>query len=181
MSTFQNVSGGTLWIQGFLRNGENGTMGVGAETYVSPGSTFTGSNYFKRFTYTGMIAVGMSAERAADEAILLVTVDDGLPFTDTAINVPNNPKVYHETIAAGASVILDFETDLGGPALFTTLETDEAVSVYLNGATNARVDVAANSTVSLNVNELLLDSITISNLISGSSPATVQVIAANIS
>ena len=66
MSTFQNISNGVLYVQGFLRQGD-GTLGVGAQVYVESGETFTGSNYYKRFTYAGMIADGIDITR--DKAI----------------------------------------------------------------------------------------------------------------
>lgn len=179
MSTFRNVSPGTLFIQGFLRDGA-GTLGVGATKYVNAGETFDGSNYYYRFTREGMIANGIDAVRADQEAILVRTVDDGIPFSDSAGNVPNNPRVYHVNLAAGNSQILDFSTDLGGPAIFMNLDTTEDIYVYLNGNLNARVDVGAGNSLSFAAGEILLSSVTISNTVSGAGPAVIQVIVANI-
>ena len=178
MSTFRNISQGTLYIQGYLRSGD-GAMGVGATSYLDPAATFTGSNYYDRFTYLGMIADGVTATDAALNAILLKTIDDGNPFTDTAIDVPNNPLVYNETILASAHTTLDFNADLGGPAMFMSLETDAALSVELNGKTDAIVAVETDSTLNFAVGELLLNQVKITNNNSGAS-ASIQVIVANI-
>ena len=120
MSVFKNISSGILYVQGFLREGD-GTLGAGAIKYINPSETFTGSNYYKRFTYQVLIDSGVEESRAADEAILELITDDGLPFSENFTNIPNYPKVYHELIGAGDSVKLDFFKDLNGPALFMTI------------------------------------------------------------
>ena len=181
MSTYLNLSNGALWIQGILRNGEDGAIGAGAMKEVKKGDSFTGSNYYDRFTYAGMISSGIDAVRAAEEAILLKTVDDGIPFSEEFSDTPNNPLVYHESIHAGTSAILDFETDLGSPALFMTIETNHDISVYLNGLSDARLDISANTSFGFQRGELLVSTITISNTSSGASTATVQVIVGTVS
>ena len=177
MSTFRNIANGVLYVQGFLRQGD-GTLGVGAQVYIEPNETFVGSNYYKRFTYDGMIADGVDATVAANEAILVTTVDDGLPFSET-LTAPNNPRVYHTTVTGGAAEELDFLTDLGGPAEFMTVETDGDLSVYLNGDTDARIDIDASSSYSFTNGELLINTITITNRTSGAGSTTVQTIVAN--
>jgi len=177
MSTFRNISNGVLYVQGFLRQGD-GTLGVGAQVYIDAGETFSGSNYYKRFTYDGMIANGVDATVAANEAILLVTVDDGLPFSET-LTAPNNPRVYHTVVVGGAAQELDFVTDLGGPAEFMTVETDGDLSIYLNGDTDARIDIDANSSYSFAYGELLINTLTITNRTSGGGTTNVQTIVAN--
>ena len=177
MSTFQNISNGVLYVQGFLRQGD-GTLGVGAQVYVEIGGTFTGSNYYKRFTYVGMIADGVTETIAANEAILLTTVDDGLPFSDHLL-APNNPLVYHSTVTGAGSVELDFATDLGSPAEFMTIETDGNISVFLNGETDARIDIDADSSYSFANGELIINSVTITNQSSGQTTSTIQTIVAN--
>lgn len=176
MSTFRNITNGTLYIQGYLRS-DAGALGVGAQSYVAPGATFTGSNYFKRFTYAGLIAAGVEARVAAQEAILEITVDDGGVFSNN-ISAPNTPRVYHSTLTAGQSATLNFTTDLGAPAEFLNLETDSFVYVTINGNSNAVVYVDANSSLSFSARELLIDQITIANTSSGATTATIQTIVA---
>ncbi len=177
MSTFKNISNGALYIQGFLRQGD-GTLGVGAQVYIEPGETFDGSNYYKRFTYTGMIESGISQSMAKNEAVLSIEVDDGLPFSEN-LSAPNNPRVYHVEVEDETPEELDFLSDLGGSAEFMTIETDGDISVYINGNDNARIDISANSQYSFTYGELLIDSVIITNRTSGSSTSDVQVIVAN--
>lgn len=177
MSTFKNISNGALYIQGFLRQGD-GTLGVGAQVYIEPGETFDGSNYYKRFTYDGMIASGVSSTMAANESILSLIADDGLPFSDIT-GAPNNPRVYHPVIVDDSSWELDFVSDLGGSAEFMTVETDGDISVYLNGNENSRIDIDANSLYSFAYGELIIDSIIVTNRTSGSASTNVQIIVAN--
>lgn len=174
MSTFKNISPGVLYLQGYLRQA-NGVLGSGAVSYIAIGETFTGSNYYKRFTYDGLIAAGYTSAVAAEEAILEVVTDDGSVFSDSAATA-TVPYVYHESLTAGSSAVLNFATDLGGPAYFMTLESDQDIYCYLNGSATARINVEGGSQVSFSNGELLLNSITIANTISGASTATVQVI-----
>jgi hypothetical protein len=180
MSVFRNIATSQCYITGFLRYGD-GTVGPGASVVLEKDEEFSGSNYFKRFTYSGMISAGLDATTAANEAFLALVTDDGVPFDLAAGNTPNNPIVYNSTIAVGNDELFDFTTDLGGPALFTTIEVnDEDVYVYLNDSATARVTVTAGTTLSFANGELLLSSIRIGNTISGaSSSAVVQIISAN--
>ena len=177
MSTFTNISNGVLYVQGFLRKGD-GTLGVGAQVYIEQGESFSGSNYYKRFTYAGMVANGVDETVARSEAILETTVDDGLAFNESVAG-PNNPRVYLNDIAPASERLYDFQTDLGGPAEFCSIESDEDVHVYLNTNANARYTLAAGGSITFNAGELLLNNITIANAVSGASNATVQVIVAN--
>jgi len=177
MSTFTNISNGVLYVQGFLRQGD-GTLGVGAQVYIEQGGSFTGSNYYKRFTYDGMIANGVSAAIAQADAILETTVDDGLAFSESVAG-PNNPRVYNSGIGVGGEVLFDFQTDLGGPAEFCSIESDEDVHVWLNTNADSKYTLAAAGSITFNAGELLLNNVTISNSVSGAGPAVVQIIVAN--
>ncbi len=177
MSTFTNISNGVLYIQGFLRQGD-GTLGIGAQVYIEQGESFTGSNYYKRFTYAGMIANGVSEAVAGADSILITTVDDGLAFSET-VTGPNNPRVYNNDIAPASERLYDFIADLGGPAEFCTIESDEDVHVFLNTNANAKYTLAAGTSITFNAGELLLNNITVANAVSGAANAVVQIIAAN--
>ena len=181
MSVFRNIAKESAYITGFLRYGD-GNIGPGAQVILQKDEEFSGSNYFKRYTYQGMLNNGVDPTVAAEEAFLEIVTDDGIPFDLSAGNVPNNPRVYNSTILYGSEVLLDFETDLGGPALFTTIEvTGEDIYVYLNDSDDARVTVAAGSSLSFSSGELLLSSVRLANIISGaSSTAMVQTIVASI-
>lgn len=179
MSIFKNISNGHLYIQGFSKQGD-GTLGLGSIRYLEKDEEFSGSNYYDRFTYAGLLAAGVDEEVAREEAVLEKIQNDGLAFSEIALNVPNNPKVYHVAIAPGGEQIFNFVEDLSGPAQFMTLETSENVSVYLNGNSDARIDVEANSSIAFSNNELLLNSIKVTNEISGAGIATLQIIVANV-
>lgn len=181
MSVFRNIAKEQVVVQGFLRSG-TGIVGPGAQVTLQKDEEFTGSNYFKRFTYQGMIDAGIDASVAAQEAFLVVVTDDGSAFELSNSNVPNNPRVYNDVIAFGDDQLFDFETDLGGPALFTSIEvSNEDVYVYLNDSSTARVTLAAGSTLTFSAGELLLSSVRISNIISGGSlNAVVQIIVSNV-
>lgn len=181
MSTFRNISPGQTYVTGFLRTA-HGAIGSGAQYFLEQGEEFEGSNYFKRYTYDGMIAAGVDAATAAEEAILEVVVDDGIPFDDAAADILNYVKVFNEIITVGNNVLIDFQDELGGPSYLTMIEiSGEDVYVYLNDSSDARLTVVAGSTVSFSNGELLLSSIRIANTISGAmSSATAQVTAATV-
>jgi hypothetical protein len=183
MSVFRNITGSNnqVYVQGFLRLA-NGAIGQGAIKFLDSNDTFEGSNYFKRFTRDGMIEAGVDELVANEEALLEVVTDDGTAFDENAVNVPNNPRVFNEVIPVGDDVLIDFEDELGGPALFTTISVSgEDIYVYLNDSSDARVTVEDGTSLSFSAGELLLNSVRLSNTISGaSSTATVQIISANI-
>lgn len=181
MSTFRNITQSLLVVQGYLR-GCGGTLGVGAQKYIEPNEEFTGSNYYKRFTYDGLISNGYSADLAAENAILELVTDDGTPFSDSAVNSPNNPRVYYETLSPGEELELDFETDLGGPAMFFQMDTSENIYVYLNNNADARLYVSSAATQIFNNGELLLSKVTLdyTEADSGDPDVVVQIVVANI-
>lgn len=138
------------------------------------GATFTDCNYWKQFAYPQV---------PYEQAIVEVVTDDGSVYSD----VPGEnvyPKVFSRTIAGGstfstANNIIDLLTDAGGHAIFTQIENQsgsQALTVKLNGDTDAVFDLGTNETQVFNAGELVVSSIAFDNSTSGASDANVQVL-----
>jgi len=135
------------------------------------GTTFTDSNYWKRFAYPQVPLA---------DAIVEVVTDDGSVYSD--IPEENNyPRVYTMTVAGGsayAANVIDVVGDNGNAAVSASIENQsgQAVKVKMNGLANAIFDLAANETKSFNLGDAVISRLEFNNTSSGATTATVQVI-----
>lgn len=133
------------------------------------GETFVDSNYFKRYCYP---------QTTLDEAILELVSDDGSPYSDVETeNVFT--RVYTLTLANGSTYtdtanIADITVDNGNPAVAAQVTSTQAVSMRINGSTNATISLTANTTQSFSLGEVSLDKLSFAN--SSGSSATVSII-----
>lgn len=137
------------------------------------GDTFTDCNYWKQFAYPQV---------AREFAIVEVVTDDGSVYSD----VPGEnvfPKVFTRTLTGGSvftdpNNIIDMAVDAGGNAIFTQIENQgsQAITVRLNGDTNAVFDLGATETQVFNAGEMVISQIAFDNSTSGASATTVQVL-----
>jgi len=137
------------------------------------GETFTDCNYWKQFAYPQV---------SRENAFIEVVTDDGSVYS----SVPSEnvfPKVFTRTLAGGSTFatsnnIIDMAVDAGGNAIFTQIENQgsQAVTVKLNGDTNAVFDLSGSETQVFNAGELVVSSIAFDNSTSGASSTTVQVL-----
>ena len=142
---------------------------------LTDGETFTDSNYWKRFA-----SVADGGTLPENAALLSIDSDDGTIFDDH--NPGNNTFAVVEdlTVAVGtgfglAANQIDVVGTHGGYAIFTQIVTDVDVTVRINGSSSADLDVSAGSQVFDN-GDLQISSLAFSNLPSGGSDATVQVL-----
>tara|TARA_Y100000034_G_scaffold38278_2_gene47034 strand:- start:14788 stop:15402 length:615 start_codon:yes stop_codon:yes gene_type:complete len=138
------------------------------------GATFTDCNYWKQYAYPQV---------TREQAIVEVVTDDGSVYSD----VPGEnvfPKVFTRTIAGGstfatANNIIDMAVDAGGNAIFAQIENQsgaQALTVRLNGDTDAVFDLSTSETQVFNAGEMVISQIAFDNSLSGAVAATVQVL-----
>ncbi len=144
----------------------------GVNHLLKDGETFTGSNYWKRFTYPTL---------PLTEAILQIVSDDGSVYSDIpAENV--YPKVYNLAVLGGSSWssnLVDIAGDTGGYAVFTQISntsSNGAIRVRLNGSSSSIFDLAQETTQVFNSGDVSLTSIEFENTESGSATVDVQVL-----
>lgn len=137
---------------------------------LNDGTTFTETNYWKRYAYPAV---------SRDLAMIETLTDDGTAWDDYDRSKNLVTKVVNFTVTAGttyAANSLDILATYGGPAVFTQLivAADE-VNVRINGDANA-IFSAAIGTQIFNVGEVTMNSIAFDNSESGAVTATVQAI-----
>ncbi len=164
MSTFKNITVADLWL---------GTP-EGARMKVAPGATFTGSNYYQRFTAAGGMA----------DPILECLSDDGIPYSP--LSVPNTLRSWEFLVAPGedwADHRINFldPTVFGAPAQFVQIMVDDSpVLVRVNGDPRSTFRMDADSTQVFNKGELLLGMIEFKNPHpSGGVPSSLRLLSAS--
>jgi hypothetical protein len=178
MSTFKVSLGQGL--QGDLDTAQ--TSGVSAQRTIylpgpnnimrklNDGTTFSDSNYWKRYAYPAV---------ARDLAVIETLTDDGTPWDDYDRSKNITSRVANFTVNAAttyAANSLDILATYGGPAIFTQLVVaGDEVNVRLNGDANAIFSAAVGTQI-FNVGEVTLNSIAFDNSESGAVNATVQAI-----
>ena len=165
MSSFKNISGGTLFLQG-----------PGSWVFTADkDETVESCNYFKRFTAEG------GATEAAGTLLLELVSDDGSEWSRHAI--PNNTYIWHSTVSAGTSYdanVCHLATLLGGdPAEFCQIYTSAACKCKINGNADSILNLKADSYQVFNVNELLVSTLAFDATGSGATDVVVEVMGAN--
>ncbi len=143
------------------------------------GDTFTDCNYWKRFAFPQV---------PYDEAIVVVTTDDGSTYSDVA-SENTFPVVYDRSIEAADTYgdnEIDVVTDHGGPAVFTQITNQETAGGGLDikiglggsiGSPSAIFDLVAGDTQIFNAGDLSVGLIQFDNSASGAGgPVAVQVL-----
>ena len=136
------------------------------------GETFTDCNYWKRFAYPNV---------PLNEAFIEVIDDDGSIFSD--IPGENTFPVATTLTVVASSVFTDNEFDIitnhGGAAIFTQISNTsatEAVTIRLNGSTDATFTLGAGLTQVFNAGDLSVTLIQVAQPDSGASDVDVQII-----
>ena len=136
------------------------------------GETFTDCNYWKRFAFPQV---------PLNEAFIEIVSDDGSIFSD--IPGENTFPVATTLTVVASSVFTDNEfdiiTDFGGAAIFTQITNQsgsEAVTVRLNGSTDATFTLGAGLTQVFNAGDLSVTLIQIAQPDSGAADVDVQII-----
>ena len=143
------------------------------------GDTFTDCNYWKRFAFPQV---------PLNEAIVVVTTDDGSTYSDVA-SENTFPVVYDRSIEAADTYgdnEIDVVTDHGGPAVFTQITNQETAGGGLDikiglggsiGSPSAIFDLVAGDTQIFNAGDLSVGLIQFDNSASGAGgPVAVQVL-----
>ena len=139
---------------------------------LNDGDQFTDCNYWKRFAYPQV---------PLDQSFINVVTDDGSVYSDVA-EENTYPIVNTLDVTYGSTYadnVFDILGTTGSFAVFVqiTNEGGTAVKVRLNGNTNAIFDLDAGHTQVFNNGDLSVTKLEFSNLTSGGSDTTVQVLA----
>lgn len=146
---------------------------------LSDGEQFTDCNYWKKFApYSTSNPMGCDTVNAFIE----IVTDDGSVYSD----IPGEntyPRVYTLVVEAGSAFttnVADILGDTGGYAVFAQLtnsHTTQAVSVRLNGSTDAVFTLSAAEVQIFNAGDLAISKIEIANNESGADgPVTVEIL-----
>jgi len=144
------------------------------------GEQFTDCNYWKRFAPYHPTANPEGC--ALEHAVVEIVSDDGSVYSD----VPGEntyPKVYSLSVGAGtgfADNVADILGDTGGYASFAQLTNShgaQAVTVRLNGNTDAVFTLSASEVQIFNAGDLSISKIEIANNESGATgPVVVEIL-----
>ena len=156
-------------------------MGPGkTNRLLSDGETFTDCNYWKRFAAYN--ATSNPGGCDLEHAFVEIVTDDGSVYSD----IPGEntyPKVYSLSCGAGSGYVdneADILGDTGGYAVFAQLTNShatQAVSVRLNGNTDAVFTLSATEVQIFNAGDLAISKIEIANNESGAAgPVVVEVL-----
>ena len=132
---------------------------------LKDGETFTDCNYWKRFAYPQV---------SYEQAIVEVISDDGSVYSDVE---SENTFVVGKTFASVADAYntdntLNFVTVHGGPASFlqiTNTHGSYALTVELNGNTNATITLAAGEAQIFNSGDLAITQVRLKSATTGGS------------
>jgi hypothetical protein len=135
------------------------------------GDQFTDCNYWKRFAQPAL---------PAGQAFIEVVSDDGTVYED-GVGSGSVPRVYTLTVTAGTTYtlpanIINVLTDMGGPANFTQITSDQNCHVMLNGVATALLPITANVTQIFNSGDLAVTNLAFDNSASGAVTAHVVVV-----
>lgn len=181
MSVFKvKLNNGT---QGLLDNDPNGTS-IQRSIYVpgpdrvsrelKDGETFSGSNYWKRFTYPNT---------SLDQAFLILLEDDGSIWYDKA-DFNNIPKVYKLSVTAETDFednVVDIQDDTDSFADFVQISNkseEDSVDIRLNGLSSAIFELGAKETQVFNSGELNIQKIEATITEGYTGPVELQIITA---
>jgi hypothetical protein len=156
MSVFSNNTQAEIIVEG----------PTGIKRVLSPGESFTGSNFYKRWVAANMLTL--------DE-------DDGSTWID---GDPASGKVLRTSnvVIGGASGFddneLDYEALIGGPASFVQITcVSGTVTVRINEDSNTDMVIEADVTQTFQQGDLFVSKIQFSTDFSGGSASTVVVLA----
>lgn len=136
---------------------------------LTDGETFTDCNYWKRFAYPQV---------SYEHAIVEVVSDDGSVYSDVE---SENTFVVGKTFASLATSYnttntLNFVTTHGGPAHFlqvTNTHASYAMTLELNGDTNATITLAAGEAQIFNTGDLAITQIRLKSATTGGTASLV--------
>jgi hypothetical protein len=136
---------------------------------LTDGETFTDCNYWKQFAHP---QVGLN------EAFIVVLSDDGSTWSKDGVST--TPRVYNLTTAAGSAFAANqapILADTGGTAVFAQITNNGAgaVTVRLNGNTNAVFTLPAGTSQVFNAGDLSLSLIEVANGTGSSIPVQILV------
>ncbi len=147
---------------------------------LSDGETFTDCNYWKRFA--PYHATNNPAGCDLVHAFIEIVTDDGSVYSD----IPGEntyPRVYNLSCGAGSGYtdnVADVLGDTGGYAVFAQLTNShatQAVSVRLNGNTDAVFTLSATEVQIFNAGDLAISKIEVANNESGAAgPVVVEIL-----
>ncbi len=163
MSVFKNVTSGDIWIE--TEDGGNRS--------VKYNQTFSGSNFYKRYT---------SDTLPLDQVILVTITDDGLPWAAGGVaNVLRSIEASIPPNSHWGDFYYDFTPSsvLGGPAIFLqVIVEDAAVRIKINSQDGSAFTMDAGTSQVFNTNELLVSNISFINPATSGSNANIRVLAA---
>lgn len=133
------------------------------------GATFTDCNFWKQYAYPQV---------PYDQAIVSVVFDDGSPWT----NNPNENVYPYSTVLTvlgattytAAANTLDVLGTLGSYATFAQITSTQSINMRINGV--AVVPMTANVSQIFNPGDFSISKLEFSNLASGASTATVNIL-----